>query len=82
MEACKKIADKTIHDLEDKYDDIEQYSRKFNLEIHGIPERKEEDITQIILDLAETIDAGVREEDIDICHRLYKAEGTTVKQDQ
>ena len=31
--------------------------------------------TQIILDLAEAIDADVREEDIDICHRLYKAEG-------
>ena len=75
MEEREKIADKTIHDLEEKYDDIEQYSRKFNLEIHGIPERKEEDITQIILDLADTIDADVREEDIDICHRLYKAEG-------
>ena len=75
LEAREKIADKTIHDLEEKYDDIEQYSRKFNLEIHGIPERKEEDITQIILDLAEAIDADVREEDIDICHRLYKAEG-------
>ena len=75
LEAREKIADKTIHDLEEKYDDIEQYSRKFNLEIHGIPERKEEDITQIILDLAEAIDADVREEDIDICHRVYKAEG-------
>lgn len=75
LEAREKIADKIIHDLEEKYDDIEQYSRKFNLEIHGIPERKEEDVTQIILDLAEAIDADVREEDIDICHRLYKAEG-------
>ena len=75
LEAREKIADKIIHDLEEKYDDIEQYSRKFDLEIHGIPERKEEDVTQIILDLAEAIDADVREEDIDICHRLYKAEG-------
>ena len=75
LEAREKVADKTIHDLEEKYDDIEQYSRKFNLEIHGIPERKEGDIAQIILDLAEAIDADVREEDIDICHRLYKAEG-------
>ena len=75
LEAREKIVDRTIHDLEEKYDDIEQYSRKFNLEIHGIPERKEEDIVQIILDLAKTIDADVREEDIDICHHLYKAEG-------
>ena len=75
LEEREKLVNKTMHDLEEKYDDIEQYSRKFNLEIHGIPERKEEDITQIILDLAEVIDADVREEDIDICHRLYKAEG-------
>jgi len=75
LEAREKIVDRTIHDLEEKYDDIEQYSRKFNLEIHGIPERKEEDIVQMILDLAKTTDADVREEDIDICHRLYKAEG-------
>ena len=75
LEEREKIVDKTIHDLEEKYDNIEQYSRKFNLEIHGIPERKEEDNTQIILDLATTIDADVREEDIDICHRLHKAEG-------
>ena len=75
LEAREKIADKIIHELEEKYDDIEQYLRKFNLEIHGIPERKEEEVTQIILDLAEAIDADVREEDIDICHRLYKAEG-------
>ena len=71
----EKIADKLIHDLEEKYDDIEQYWRKFNLEIHGIPERKEEDITQIVLDFAGAIEADVREEDIDICHRLYEAEG-------
>ena len=75
LEAREKVANKTIHNLEEKYDDIKQYSRIFNLEIHRIPERKEEDITQIILDLAEVIDADVREEDIDICHRLYKAEG-------
>ena len=75
LEAREKIVDKTIHDLEEKYDDNKQYSRKFNLEIHGIPERKEEGIVQRILDLAKTIDADIQEEDIDICHRLYKAEG-------
>ncbi len=60
---------------EEKYDDIERYSRKFNLEIHGIPERKEEDICQIILELAEVINADVWGDDTEICNRLYKAEG-------
>jgi len=50
-------------------------SRKFNLEIHGIPEEEDEDVGQIILQVATKIDPDVREEDIDFCHRLNKKEG-------
>ena len=61
--------------LGENLDDIEQYSRKFNLEIHGFPEKEEENICQIILELAEVINADIREEDVDICRRVYKGEG-------
>ena len=47
----------------------------WNLEIHGIPEEEDEDVGQIFLQVATKIDADVREEDIDICHRLNKKEG-------
>ena len=67
-----EILPKTIQAREDKYDDIEQYSHKFNLDIHGLPERKEEGICRTILDLADMIDTDIQEEDIDICNRLFR----------
>ena len=75
LEKQESLTNKKLQDLEEKCDDIEQYSRKFNLEIHGIPEEEDEDVGQIILQVATKIDADVREEDIDICHRLNKKEG-------
>ena len=32
---------KKVKEWEAKHDDLEQYTRKFNLEIHGLPERKQ-----------------------------------------
>ena len=75
LEERDEVANKTIQALKEKLDDIERHSRKFNLEIHGIPEKEEENICQIILELAEVIDADIRAEVVDICHRLYKGEG-------
>jgi len=72
LEKQESLTNKKLQDLEEKYDDIEQYLRKFNLEIHEIPEEEDEDVGQIILQVATKIDADVREEDIDICHRLKK----------
>ena len=51
-------------------DDLEQYTRKHNLEIHGITEQPRENITQQIVDLGTVLNVAIREDDIDICHRL------------
>ena len=40
--------------------------------MHGLPERKEEGICRTILDLGDMTNAGVQEEDIDICNRLFR----------
>ena len=32
-----------LYDAKGSHDDLEQYTRKFNLVIHGIPERKQQD---------------------------------------
>ena len=69
------VKSKKIEELEAKYDDAEQYSRKFNLEIDGVPESEGEDVSNIVLDLAETVEVDLQEEDIDMCHRFYKGEG-------
>ena len=62
---------KTIQALKRKHGDIEQYSQKFNLEIHRISKKEEGNVCQIILELAEVIDADIWKEEVDICHFLY-----------
>ena len=53
-----------------KIDEIEQYNKRQNLELQGIPVRKDEDVTQITLDLTSKLDVDIKEEDISIAHRL------------
>ena len=55
-----------------QHDDLEQYTRKFNLEIHGIPEKIDEDPEDIVLDLAKLMEIDLTYDDIDITHRLNK----------
>ena len=55
-----------------QHDDLEQYTRKFNLELHGIPETVDKDPKDIVLDLAKLMEIDLTYEDIDIAHRLNK----------
>ena len=57
LEKQERLTNKKLQDLEEKCDVIEQYSRKVNLKIHGIPEEENEDVGQIILQVATKIDA-------------------------
>ena len=44
--------EKKLKEMITMHDNLEQYSRKFILEIHGIPEQESEDVEGIVLDLA------------------------------
>ena len=66
------LLEEKIHEINSKHDDLEQYTRKYNLEIDGIPEVYGEDLEDVVIKLARSIDAGVRPEDIDIVHRFKK----------
>jgi hypothetical protein len=57
-------------ELEDHQDEMEQYQRKYNLEIHSIPEEPEEDLEVIVKELTEVLDVDIEYSDIDIVHRL------------
>ena len=57
-------------DDELKIDELEQYDRRQNLKLQGIPLNNNEDITQITLELAKQRDVELEEEDISIVHRL------------
>jgi len=61
---------KKIELLEDKHDELEMYSRKHNIEVHGIPESSEEDLEKVMIKVAEIVGIDIDVDDIDIVHRL------------
>ncbi|XP_078000068.1 uncharacterized protein LOC144452789 [Glandiceps talaboti] len=50
--------------------DLQQYTRRNNLEIHGIPEQPDEDTDSIVTKVANTVGVRITSSDIDISHRL------------
>ena len=72
-------AEKTIHDLERQvenlefdHDTLEQHTRKFNVEVHGIPECEGESLREIIIKVGQKISVDISDDDIDFVHRLYR----------
>lgn len=49
---------------------LDQYSRNRNIEIHGIQERKGENLTDLVQDLAHKLQIPFDPADIDVAHRL------------
>ncbi|MEW8546071.1 MAG: hypothetical protein AB2693_21325, partial [Candidatus Thiodiazotropha sp.] len=67
----------TVSDMTSKTDDLEQYSRRSCLRISGIAERDDEDVTQLVLNLANRVGANVDQGDIDRAHRVGKTRNVT-----
>ena len=63
---------KRVQTLEYEHDALEQYTRKFNIEIHGIPEYEGENLQDIVIKTGQRMSVDVITEDIDIVHRLYR----------
>lgn len=57
-----------------KLDELEQYTRKNSLEIHGVPEI-DATCEEILLGLAEKMEVDLRASDIEIIHRLQPRRG-------
>ena len=51
-------------------DDVEQYTRKHNLEIHEIAETADEYIAENVVKLGKVVNVHISSSDIDICHRM------------
>ena len=58
--------------LETKFDDLKQYTRKFNLKIWGNPEDEDENLEDTIMKLSECLNVDLRVKDMDIVDRLKK----------
>ena len=63
---------KKNNDEEFKLDELEQYDRRQNLKFAQVPYQEEENVTQIVLDLASKLAVKLDNENISIAHRLPK----------
>ncbi|XP_077984614.1 uncharacterized protein LOC144439215 [Glandiceps talaboti] len=50
--------------------DLQQYTRRNNLEIHGVPEQPDEDTDSLVVKVANSAGIHISTSDIDISHRL------------
>ena len=67
--AHSKEIEERLDDVVARHDDLEQYTRKFNLMIHGISER-EEDNEEGVIELGKLLNVNLTRGDINIVHRL------------
>ena len=61
------------------FDDLEQYTRKTSLEIHGIPQNAYSDTDTAVIKVAEALNITVEPEDIEISHKLMRGKAIIVK---
>lgn len=67
-----------LHNLQKETDDRLQRDRLLNIEIVGLPERKNEDLRGILLEISRHINTTITSQDIDHIHRVqarHKQEG-------
>ena len=68
----KKVNDQKseTNELYESQDDLEQYTRKNSLEIHGLPEDLYTSTEDVVIKLGEVLNVLIQGEDIDISHKL------------
>ena len=74
VEFLKKKIEKQLNEINELYgqqDNLEQYTRKNSLEIHGIPEEIYTSTEDVIIKLGEQLQVPISPEDMDISHKLY-----------
>lgn len=64
-----------VSELERKVEDMEQYSRLNAVEIHGVPEGKNEDVVEVVKEVGKGLDMTITDSMIDACHRLGRRPG-------
>ena len=58
--------------LDEKYDDLEQYSSKNLLEIFGVPEGAYTSTEEVVIRIGRVINVDIKPEDIEISHKLKR----------
>ncbi|KAI4455672.1 l1 transposable element-related [Holotrichia oblita] len=80
LKSCKNnidSLDKRMLRIEEALDEQEQYSRRNNIRIYGVPEITHENTCEVFVNLCrEKLKINITNSDIDCCHRLAGKEGT------
>ena len=71
--------EREINELYGQQDDLEQYTRKHSLEIHGIPKNLCTSTDDVVIKLDERLRVPIAKEEIDISHELYNGKKTPVE---
>ncbi|CAF1095119.1 unnamed protein product [Didymodactylos carnosus] len=69
MKACSEKIQKEETGIKDKLNHLEQYDRRLNLRIFGIPEKSQESTDVVVLDLARKLDIPIDVADLSRSHR-------------
>lgn len=70
-----KALTKRVTELEQRLDEMEQYSRVNAVEIHGVPEQNNEDVISVVKEVGKALDMDISDSMIDACHRLGRRTG-------
>ena len=73
LELKEKIEEKTgqVNELEKDMVNLQQYIRRNNIEICGIPDNVNIDVLEdCVIDIAKTIDVSIEKFEIEACHRI------------
>ena len=74
--------DRKIQELEvdlqetaDQVNELEQYSRKQCINVNGVPEKQNENVAQLVLEIARAAGAELSPSDVDAAHRVGRPRG-------
>ncbi|XP_022188927.1 uncharacterized protein LOC111047474 [Nilaparvata lugens] len=67
-----KCLRKKLDNVELEMDELQQYSRRNNVEIYGVPTTQGENVSKIVLDVCKSVGMDISKHSIDACHRLKK----------
>ena len=74
---CSKLEDKVVS-LESSVNQVEQYGRRNNIVISGIPDDvADDDLEDVVTSIMEDVDVIVKNGDIEACHRIGKSDQKT-----
>nr|XP_022908626.1 uncharacterized protein LOC111419968 [Onthophagus taurus] len=70
-----------VVDLTSRVSELEQYSRRSNLEIQGIPQKNNEDLVKVLSSIGESLDVSISPSEVDAIHRVPQGPGRASNSD-